>query len=228
MFSENVLGDGGCLFTSLSISLKCKRLLTSMKCMKPIETQENKLEYLLKESAENGFQIRQAIIHWYIVHLEKDIKELGTLQVLKKQENDEKNTQEEGFKAKDVLLLELARQTELPDNEKLKMSLVLNYLKEMTLFHSWGSTPEYLAFSLLFKYPIKVWRVENNELVLNDEFPPSSCEDSDIKKQKCVHLLFINGNHYEPLITEKERQELIDLYGGSMPNFSKYHKIKII
>ena len=243
MFSQSVLGDGGCLFTSLSISLKCKNLLKSPKCINILNQESNKhkeksLSDMLQDSAQNGFQIRQAVIHWYITNMEEEIKELGSLEVIKESEKEKEEEKEKEkdenlekekkdsrtrnfFKAKDVLLLELAKHADVPDSEKKKMLLVLKYLKSMTLFHSWGSTPEYLAFSLLFKYPIKIWRIENNELVLNDQFP-TNIVDGD----SCINLLFINGNHYEPLITEKERLDLINLYHGTNQDFSKFHALK--
>jgi len=230
MFSQSVAGDGGCLFTSLSISLKCKRLLESPKCINifnDVKLNQKNLSFLLKDSSQNGFQIRQAIIHWYIVHMEDDIQELGDLYVKptesKSMEHELKKDINNKFKAKDVLVLELARHADVPENEKKKMLLVLNYLKHMTLFHSWGSTPEYIAFSLLFKYPIKIWRLEEDKLVLNDQFPTDTLSDDS-----CINLLFINGNHYEPLITKEERKKLVELYNGTLEDFPNQHTFKNI
>jgi hypothetical protein len=80
MYSQHVKGDGGCLFTSLAISLRCKKILKEPICYSSscLNSQNNE---------HSGFQIRQAIIHFLLNHLNSEIQELGTFYVIK-DEND--------------------------------------------------------------------------------------------------------------------------------------------
>lgn len=240
MYSQYVKGDGGCLFTSLSISLRCKKILKEPICYSSpcLNSQSNE---------HSGFQIRQAIIHFLLNHLHSEIQELGTFNVIKDENNEQNgnnNAEQNGnnkgengvensvknekemkkelvWKGKDILNLELARHTDILQNEKKQMLQILKYLKNMTLYHSWGSTPEYIAFSLIFKYPVNIWRLENGELILNDTFPLNK----NNMENECINLLFCNGNHYEPLITEKEKVKLLEIF-TSLQEFNKKYIIK--
>jgi len=204
MFSQNILGDGGCLFTSLGISLRCKRLLEKNESCPNLTL--HPLNGACEESAKSGFQLRVAIVNWYLNNLDNEIKDLGSFLEVKN-ENDSKP-----WKARDILNLELARYHDVSEKNEEQLSMIYQYLKHMTKFDSWGSTPEYIAFSLLFNMPIKVWRKEGNDIVCNDSFPQNS--------DNAVNILFCNGNHYEPLITLQEKEILERNYGKEL---SKYY-----
>lgn len=199
MFSQNVVGDGGCLFTSLGVALRTYRILDTKEELEEFE--EHPLNGMSRQSVYGGFQLRLGVVQWYMNNLEQDIPLLGKII-----EKDQAKT----WKAKDILNLELARFQDMTDSKEQ----VLRYLHHMTNFTSWGSTPEYIAFSILVGIPIRVWRKEGMEVVLNDTFP------HDLKlEDKAINILFVHGNHYEPLITteQKDKLELI------RKDFGKYY-----
>lgn len=213
MLSQNILGDGGCLFTSLGIALRCKRLLKlPQSCLNP---QIDPLDGSCLESAHSGFQLRVAIVNWYMENLEQEIKNLGSFLEVKNPEDAKP------WKAKDILNLELARFHDVPENKEEQLKMIYQYLKYMTKFDSWGSTPEYIAFSILFDLPIKIWRKEENDIVCNDSFP--------INSDNSINILFCNGCHYEPLITQDEKKYLDDTYGKDLTkHYNKVYNVKTI
>ena len=207
MFSQNVVGDGGCLFTSLGVALRTHRLLDlSQEDLKNLpEFEEHPLNGMSRQSVCGGFQLRLGVVQWYMNNLEQDVPLLG--KIIEK----DKDT----WKAKDILNLELARYQDMTDSKEQ----VLKYLYHMTNFTSWGSTPEYIAFSLIVGVPVRVWRREEMEIVLNDTFP------HDLKlEDKAINILFVHGNHYEPLITSEQKDQLELI----RKDFGKYYYKKYV
>ena len=207
MFSQNVVGDGGCLFTSLGVALQTHRVLYNEE--KFLDYSENPLNGMSQQSVYGGFQIRLGVVQWYINNLEEDIPMLGKII-----EKDQSKT----WKAKDVLHLELARFQDMTDSKEH----IIRYLHHMTNFTSWGSTPEYIAFSLLVGIPIRVWRKEGEEIVLNDSFP------YDLKiEENAINILFVHGNHYEPLITSDQKIQLENIQKDFGKFYYKKYSLKM-
>jgi len=211
MYSQNILGDGGCLFNSLGISLRCRRLLDCNETCPNLNL--HPLNGTCQENAHSGFQLRIAIVNWYMNNLETEIKDLGSFLEVKNE------IESKPWKARDILNLELARFHDVSEKNEEQLNMIYQYLKHMTKFDSWGSTPEYIAFSLLFNIPIKVWRKEGDEIVCNDSFPQNAVN--------AVNILFCNGNHYEPLITLQEKELLETSYGKELSKYyTKLYNVK--
>ena len=212
MFSLSVIGDGGCLFTSLGVSLKTYRYLDYQPDLN-VSYKKSQLTGLSDGSKHSGFQIRMAIIQWYMDNLQKELPLLGKII----------ETEQKKWKAIDILNLELARYADIDDDIKEQSKNIYKYLYHMTQLHSWGSTPEYIAFSLIFDIPVRVWRKEGQEIILNDTFPNETKIDD-----KGIDLLFVHGNHYEPLLSEKNKEVLNLKYGKDLGAFyNKHYTLKM-
>jgi hypothetical protein len=191
MFSQSISPNGGCLFTSLGLNyvyLNC--LLNNIK----IEVDLNGME---KNSVLRGFKFRLLVVHWLQNNLENEVKQLGNF--IDKEENL--------FKVRNILNLELARKEDLPNEIEKQNKMIYEYLLEMCNYDTWGSTPEYIAFSIVTGIAVHVWRRESDGLVLNDSFPKDLPELDNVHKNE-IHLLFCNGNHYEPLVKKSILDEL--------------------
>lgn len=206
MMGQRVSGNGGCLFTSLGLSFFYLKLIKG-----DINNDDSKdidLNGLSHLPVYRGFQIRLAVVHWLQNNINVGIKELGHFIV-------DKN--ERVFTVRDVLNLELARKEDLPDEISKQNKMIYEYLKEMTNYDCWGSTPEYIAFSIITGISVHVWRQENNKLILNDSFPKEPPDLHSIHKNE-IHLLFCFGNHYEPLL----KKEMFDMLKKQNPMFTKH------
>jgi len=205
MMCQRVSGNGGCLFTSLGLNYLYLKLLNGQ--LNDEESKDLDLNGLSHLSVYRGFQIRLAVVHWLQTNINMGIKELGHFIV----DKDERE-----FTVRDVLNLELARKEDLPDEILKQNKMIYEYLKEMTNYDCWGSTPEYIAFSILTGISVHVWRRENNELILNDSFPKEPPDLESINKNE-IHLLFCYGNHYEPLL----KKEMFDVLKVKNINITK-------
>lgn len=206
MMGQRVSGNGGCLFTSLGLSFFYLKLLNGQ--LQEDESKDLDLNGLSHLAVYRGFQIRLAIVHWLQSNINMGIKELGHFII-------DKNERE--FTVRDVLNLELARKEDLPDEILKQNKMIYEYLKEMTNYDCWGSTPEYIAFSILTGISVHVWRRENNELILNDSFPKEPPDLQSIHKNE-IHLLFCYGNHYEPLL----KKEIFETLKEKNPMFTRH------
>ena len=188
MLSQNVSPNGGCLFTSLALNYM---YLTSLK-----NAVKDDMNGMIKLNVLRGFKLRLAIVHWLKNNLESEVKELGFF------------INENAFKIRDVLNLELARKEDLPNEIEKQNKMIYEYLLEMCNYDTWGSTPEYIAFSLLTGISVHVWRKEPEGLILNDSFPKDPPELDNVEKNE-IHLLFCHGNHYEPLLKKNIYDQII-------------------
>jgi hypothetical protein len=243
MYSLNILGDGNCLFTSLYISLEIKKFCSNSIQPFCIKTLPFCFQQFSQKSSKQAYKIRLSIVQWLYKNLKTPILQLHMC-------------------PEDILFLAIQELENIDLNEKedatyQKNMKALQYLKNMTNIHNWGSTPEYIAFSLLYKIPVVVWTFQEdvltqtmtqntleetlekketlqtlqenlqetlqetlkenqkNKLKLIDSFPQMSKENLE----ECVNLLFCNGNHYEPLITVKEKILLEKKFGKEITTF---------
>jgi hypothetical protein len=96
----------------------------------------------------------------------------------------------DGLTRKHVLLAEASKlDADVTDQE------LISYVNTMQLPHTWGSQPEYLAFSYMARLNVHVY-VENGTLV-----------DSVGTFDRTIKLLFTR-NHYDLLLSDEEFQEL--------------------
>jgi hypothetical protein len=215
MMGQCVSGNGGCLFTSLGLCFLYLKLFHDEIENKYLNNLD--LNGVSQLPVYRGFQIRLAIVQWFQSNMNVGIKELGHFIV-------DKNERE--FTVRDVLNLELARKEDLPDEISKQNVMIYEYLKEMCNYDCWGSTPEYIAFSILTGISVHVWRRENNELILNDSFPKEPPELNSCNKKE-IHLLFCFGNHYEPLLKKQIYDELKQKNVNFTRHFIKSFQCKI-
>ena len=171
-----VAGDGACLFVSLRLGLEIVSVLQ----------QKSSQAWCLKSSCdhinEDAARLRKLLVKWY-EDGEALVPQLGRF--------DEASGAPWSRAA--IISTELAKK-----NAEATPAAARAYLESMLLKTTWGSTPEYTAFSLINGRAVAIWQRMNGTL---------KCVDFVAGKMPQLNLFFEN-NHYEPLVNEEEKAAL--------------------
>ena len=169
-----VAGNGGCLFTSIRLSMELSYVLNKIDEGNPIE------KFVLDGHSENMLQasnnIRSKIVEWFRRFLSRDIPQLG---------NYTEGINGRKYQRGDLLALEMVRNgKDVPETGPERETVILKYLLHMSLPNTWGSTPEYTAAACMTGKRINIWQDGENGLFIinsiNGDISHKSSEESKI------------------------------------------------
>jgi hypothetical protein len=141
-------GDGGCLFTSLRLTVEIEAAMKlALRILDGDDTPKTLLPSILLNGSDQtilaeGAYIRKVIVEWFNEkNLQKEVAPMGEF--------------EQGGRAwtrADILNTELVKRTSTVNIDMKNVRT--RYLNEMLLPTTWGSVPEWVAFSMLRRIPV--------------------------------------------------------------------------
>lgn len=169
-----VSGNGGCLFTSIRLSMELSYVLSKIDEGNPLE------KFVLNGYSENMLQasnnIRSKIVEWFRRFLNREIIQLGNYI---EGENGRK------YQRGDLLALEMVRNgKDVPESGPERDTIILKYLLKMSLPHTWGSTPEYTAAACMTGKRINIWQNGNDGLFIINTVNGSLSNEDDTNNEE--------------------------------------------
>jgi hypothetical protein len=177
--------NGSCLFISLRLGLELHAVLEKHRGGTPVTSAclDGRAPAMIK-SAED---LRAMIVQWYSEGLNKEVP--GA---------------EPRLKRGDILAIEMVRHSrDVPAEGPLRDAAIQQYLDAMKRRGTWGSTPEYVAFTMMSKLRVRVFqptaRPQGQSAALGPEL--RIVDEVVIENANgVVNLLFDGHSHYDLLI----------------------------
>lgn len=188
-----VRGDGGCLFTSLRLSLELRHVLAGIA--NGTAPPRFNLDGHHSSVVTSGFLLRQRICDWFRIGLNEDVPMLGMY--------IEKGPDARPWKRGDLLAMEMVKgDVDIPENGEERQTCMMKYLLKMMNPSCWGGTPEYTAAAVITGCNLEIYQA--------GEVISSIPQESTFT----IKLLFNErARHYECLLTTEQISSLRTHYG---------------
>jgi hypothetical protein len=151
-----VAGKGACLFISARLVLEMGHLNNQIDAGTPSECFLLDGKHEAMEAA--GQSLRGKCVEWFRRRISSPIPQLGHYIQNGRQ-----------YVRGDLPALEMVRNgKDIPEDGPERLNAILEYLAEMAMPYTWGSSPEYTAVAMMTGKIVNIWQRNGRNLVLID------------------------------------------------------------